>query len=387
MLHLFPPLSATRARPMPSRFLFLVFLVSIISTTPVPNHIWYGQCIVVLLGMCTVVDTSSPFGIHSSRLVLVTFRIPRYFPQIAFSIPSQLPNHPQPQYLLYRFPSVLLRHPSPWRTSLFRRRIDTPRVRRRRRLLLYLRVVLALFEFVRPAIDVLFCLSLPLYHLQLYVALDSDRRLLIPMSVTFVHTLSYFSTVQHSHHYQMYIVYTIIRLTYLFCLPVLLCFFWASPQSYGDHCFRLLSACRDPVPYTSISAKCDSETGRGQVCSRSRWQQTCTHNWTRQRACQQPNNGYTPTPHFCTQSLVYDVWHICTCAVCVRRALEMVVLRSWWLSAWGRISDGLLPSGFRSEISWLYVLLPTALHCDRAAEVQLSWLIREGDAEGHRTCG
>ncbi len=77
---------------MSSRSLFLLFHVSHISETPVPNHIWYGQCIVGLLCMCTVVDTSSLFGIHSSRLFLVTFRIPRYYPHLASFIPSQLPT-------------------------------------------------------------------------------------------------------------------------------------------------------------------------------------------------------------------------------------------------------------------------------------------------------
>ncbi|TFK89607.1 hypothetical protein K466DRAFT_19959 [Polyporus arcularius HHB13444] len=82
---------------MSSRSLFLVFHVSHISTTPVPNHIWYGQCIVGLLCMCTVVDTSSLLGIHSSRLVLVTSRIPRYYPHLASRIlhPIPITYHPQ----------------------------------------------------------------------------------------------------------------------------------------------------------------------------------------------------------------------------------------------------------------------------------------------------
>ncbi len=90
--------------------------------------------------------------------------------------------------------------------------------RRRHLLLVYLRVVLALFEFVRPAIDVLFCLSLPLYHFTVVRSIGFGSAVTYP-HVSFVHTLSYFFTVQHSHHYQMYIVYTIIHLTYSFCLP------------------------------------------------------------------------------------------------------------------------------------------------------------------------
>ncbi|TFK89606.1 hypothetical protein K466DRAFT_19965 [Polyporus arcularius HHB13444] len=195
------------------------------------------------------------------------------------------------------------------------------------------------------------------------------------MFVTFVHTLSYFVTVQHSHHYQMYIVYTIIHLTYSFCLR-----FWASSQSYGDHCFRLLSACCDPGPYASISANAIPKrdgakyvrdhdgsgpaptTGPDSMRLNNRTTGILQHPIS---ACRKPGHG----------TLVY---HIHMCCQCMRTSrprnggAAIVVAECL-----GRISDELLPSGFRSEISWLYVLLPAALHCDRAAEVQLSWLIED----------
>lgn len=140
-------LSLNNAPPCPRAACFSSVTVS---ATPVPNHIWYGQCIVGLLCMFTVVDTSSLFGIHSSRL----FWLHSGFPLFPSSIPSHLhiiPNLTIVYLVFYLCSSATHLYGAPvcFAAGLILRACAAAAC-----CLFTLRVVHALFDFARPAIDV-----------------------------------------------------------------------------------------------------------------------------------------------------------------------------------------------------------------------------------------
>ncbi|RPD64108.1 hypothetical protein L227DRAFT_318099 [Lentinus tigrinus ALCF2SS1-6] len=291
-----------------------------------------------------VVDTSSLFGIHSSRLFWLQSWISRYFPLLAHPIPIYLSSSISSSSISSSICASL--------PPFFRRRIDTPRVRRCCLLLVYLRVVHALFRLrAASSLPVLSVpISIPLYYLQLYIALvfrSVPRRGYPPClpSSFIIFTHRFDSTCyctafvpQALAMYQMYIVYNIILLICCFLLCSVCVCVCVSRQvaNCGINTSICCPAWSDSLPCTSISAKCKAESGRDCAAKYVRDHDprgpTPTTGPDSVRACRQPKKACSNTPFSALRkprSQARNHMHIYT------RDCRMVVLRSWrrWLDS------------------------------------------------------